>query len=155
MRAIGTLAALGIVVKIVTVGDYWLQAAYPENFVEVAAADAKRLGLKDGELVRVVSASNPEGVWKLGNGRTRHVVGKVRVREGLRPGVVAFSLCNGHWAYGAGEWIIDGQAVPGDPRRATGIHANAAMRLDPVLKNTGWWTPPAAAPSSTRALSSR
>ena len=27
--------------------------------------------------------------------------------------------------------------VPGDPRRATGIHANAAMRLDPVLKNTG------------------
>jgi anaerobic selenocysteine-containing dehydrogenase len=120
-----------------TVGDYWLQAAYPENFVEVAAADAKRLGLKDGDLVRVVSASNPEGVWKLGNGRTKPVVGKVRVREGLRPGVVAFSLGHGHWAYGAGEWTIDGQAVPADPRRATGIHANAAMRLDPVLKNTG------------------
>jgi hypothetical protein len=27
--------------------------------------------------------------------------------------------------------------VPGDPRRATGVHANAAMRVDPVLKNTG------------------
>ncbi len=34
-------------------------------------------------------------------------------------------------------WSIDGQAVPPDPRRAGGIHANAAMRLDPVLKNTG------------------
>ena len=25
----------------------------------------------------------------------------------------------------------------GDQRRAGGLHANAAMRLDPVLKNTG------------------
>jgi hypothetical protein len=33
--------------------------------------------------------------------------------------------------------VIDGVRVPGDPRRATGIHANAAMRVDPVLKNTG------------------
>ena len=33
--------------------------------------------------------------------------------------------------------VIDGVSVPGDPRRATGVHANAAMRVDPVLKNTG------------------
>lgn len=33
--------------------------------------------------------------------------------------------------------VIDGVALPGDTRRATGIRANAAMRLDPVLKNTG------------------
>jgi hypothetical protein len=32
--------------------------------------------------------------------------------------------------------VIDGHRVPGDPRRATGIHANAAMWTDPALKNT-------------------
>jgi hypothetical protein len=31
---------------------------------------------------------------------------------------------------------IDGRVVKGDKRRATGIHANAALRVDPVLKNT-------------------
>jgi hypothetical protein len=32
--------------------------------------------------------------------------------------------------------VIDGRVVRGDPRRSTGIHANAALRVDPVLKNT-------------------
>jgi len=31
---------------------------------------------------------------------------------------------------------IDGKLIKGDPRRATGIHANAAMWVDPYLKNT-------------------
>ncbi|MDZ7580871.1 MAG: hypothetical protein U5R30_09695 [Deltaproteobacteria bacterium] len=31
---------------------------------------------------------------------------------------------------------IDGQMVTHDPRRAKGFHANAAMRVDPILKNT-------------------
>jgi len=45
---------------------YWLQAPYPENFVEISAADATRLGLKNGDAVKVLSASNPEGVLDLG-----------------------------------------------------------------------------------------
>ncbi|KAF0232818.1 MAG: tetrathionate reductase subunit [Desulfovibrionaceae bacterium] len=120
-----------------TAGNYWLQAPYPENFVEVSAADAARMGLKDGDPVRVLSASNPEGVWDLGPLGKKPVVGKVKVLEGLRPGVVSFSLGHGHWAYGAGAWEIDGKKITPDARRGTGIHANAAMRLDPVLKNTG------------------
>jgi hypothetical protein len=32
---------------------------------------------------------------------------------------------------------IDGVRIPADPRRGTGVHGNAAMRVDPVLKNTG------------------
>ncbi|MBM3221486.1 MAG: hypothetical protein FJZ38_22915 [Candidatus Rokubacteria bacterium] len=31
---------------------------------------------------------------------------------------------------------IDGHVVKGDERRAAGIHANAALRVDPVIKNT-------------------
>jgi len=87
--------------------------------------------------VKVVSPTNEEGVWDLAPGHKKPMVGKVRILEGMRPGVIGFTLGHGHWAYGAGSVVIDGVTVPGDPRRATGIHANAAMRVDPVLKNTG------------------
>lgn len=120
-----------------TVGNYWLQALYPENFIEISPTDAKRLGVSEGDKVKVVSASNEEGIWDLGNGQRKPMIGQVLVRQGIRPGVVAFSLGHGHWAYGAQRVIIDGALVPDDPRRATGVHANAAMRVDPVLKNTG------------------
>lgn len=120
-----------------TAGNYWLQALRPENFIEISSADAERLSLKDGDRVKVVSATNMEGIWDLGHNRKKPMIGSVRVIEGIRPGVVAFSLGHGHWSYGAGEVVIDGVKVPADPRRATGVHANAAMRVDPVLKNTG------------------
>ncbi len=120
-----------------TIGNYWLHALQPENAVEISAFDAKRLGLSDGDQAKVVSATNEDGVWDLGPGMKKPMIGRVRVKQGLRPGVVAFSLGHGHWANGAGEVVIDGQTVPSDVRRAGGIHANAAMRLDPVLKNTG------------------
>lgn len=32
--------------------------------------------------------------------------------------------------------VINGRTIKGDPRRATGLHANAAMRTDPTLPNT-------------------
>ncbi len=118
-------------------GNYWLGAVYPENFIDISTSDATRLKLADGDRVKVISPSNTEGVWKLTPGNQKPMVGKVRIMEGIRPGVVAFSLGHGHWAYGAGDVVIDGTRVKGDPRRATGIHANAAMRVDPVLKNTG------------------
>jgi hypothetical protein len=64
------------------------------------------------------------------------MVGRLRVVQGLRPGVIAFSLGHGHWAYGASDMRVNERLIPGDPRRAKGIHANAAMRVDPYLKNT-------------------
>jgi tetrathionate reductase subunit A len=119
-----------------TVSNYWLSALLPENAVLLNKRDADRMALKDGDLVRVVSASNPEGMWDLKNGGTKPMVGKVRVIQGIRPGVAAYSLGHGHWAYGASDVVIDGKRVKGDPRRGTGIHANAALRVDPHLKNT-------------------
>lgn len=120
-----------------TPGNYWLQALYPENFIDVSPVDARRLGLSDGDRVKVVSPTNEDGVWHLAPGNVKPMIGRVRIVEGLRPGVTAFSLGHGHWAYGSSDVVIDGTRVPGDPRRATGVHANAAMRVDPVLKNTG------------------
>ena len=43
---------------------------------------------------------------------------------------------HGHWADGAGDVVIDGQVIEGDPRRGSGIHTNAALRVDRVITNT-------------------
>ena len=64
------------------------------------------------------------------------MTGKVKVTETIMPGVVTFFLGFGHWATGAADVAIDGKVIKGDPRRASGIHANAAMWIDPYLKNT-------------------
>ncbi|MDQ7842582.1 MAG: molybdopterin dinucleotide binding domain-containing protein [Armatimonadota bacterium] len=119
-----------------TVSNYWLQALLPENSLLMNERDAAARGLRDGDRVRIRSASNPDGVWDFKNGATRPIEGRLKVVQGIRPGVVAFSLGHGHWAYGAGDVIIDGKVVKGDRRRGTGLHANAALRVDPVLKNT-------------------
>ena len=120
-----------------TAGCYWLQALEPENSIVMNTVDAKRLGLTTGDSVKITSASNPEGVWKLGPMGTKSVIGKVKVIEGIRPGSITFSLGSGHWLYGAGDVSIDGTIIKGDPRRGTGVHANVTMRMDPVLKNIG------------------
>ncbi|MBI3914872.1 MAG: molybdopterin-dependent oxidoreductase, partial [Chloroflexi bacterium] len=119
-----------------TATNYWLLALYPENAILMNAQDARKRGLANGEKARVISATNPNGEWDLKNGTKVPIVGKLKVIQGIRPGVVAFSLGHGHFAYGGVDVTIDGQVVKGDVRRTRGIHANAAMRVDPYLKNT-------------------
>jgi len=86
--------------------------------------------------VKVVSATNPDGEWDLKEGGRKPMVGKVKVIEGIRPGVVSYSLGMGHWAYGSRDVAIDGETIKGDERRGKGIHANAALRTDPKITNT-------------------
>ncbi|MGE5188458.1 MAG: molybdopterin-dependent oxidoreductase [Gemmatimonadota bacterium] len=119
-----------------TITNYWLLAIRPENDVLVSPADAERLRLRSGDMVRIVSATNPSGAWDLGNGRRKEMRARVRVTETIRPGVVTFTIGHGHWAGGAADIEIDGTVIKGDPRRATGFNANAAMWTDPHLGNT-------------------
>ncbi|MFN4179322.1 MAG: molybdopterin-dependent oxidoreductase [Armatimonadota bacterium] len=119
-----------------TISNYWLLSVLPENAILVNPEDAQRLGLEDGDLVHVLSASNPKGEWVLGPSGRKPLIGKVKITEGIRPGVVGFALGFGHWAYGSSDIIIDGEVIKGDPRRAKGVHLNASMRVDPVLGNT-------------------
>jgi len=119
-----------------TVSNYWLLSIEPENSILINKRDADKLGFKDGEEVKIISKTNPEGTWNLLNGDKKPMVGKLKVIQGIRPGVVAFSLGFGHFAYGARDILVDGKVVKRDERRDKGIHANAVMRLDPVLKNT-------------------
>jgi tetrathionate reductase subunit A len=118
-----------------TATNYWLLSLLPENPVLMNALDAERLGLQDGDKVRLVSASNPDGVWDLQDGTQKPMVSTLKVIQGMRPGVVSFGLGYGHWASGARDIVINGTTITGDPRRATGIHGNAAMRVDPHLGN--------------------
>jgi anaerobic selenocysteine-containing dehydrogenase len=62
--------------------------------------------------------------------------GRVKLTETIRPGVVSFTIGHGQWASGASDLVIDGVRVAGDPGRAAGFNANAAMWIDPFLKNT-------------------
>jgi anaerobic selenocysteine-containing dehydrogenase len=125
-----------------TAGTYWAQYSLaPENFVLMAAADADRLGLANGDVVRLTSHTLPDGILDLGNGTTKAIEGKVKVLQGLRPGVVAVSHHFGHWAYGATGVVVDGDEIIGDPRRGGGLPVNALMRLDDHMK-TGPVTDP-------------
>lgn len=124
-----------------TQGNYWLKALLPENFLLMNTVDAERRGLKGGDLVHISSASNPEGEWDFGETGKHRIEGKVKVIEGMRPGVVAFALGFGHWAYGAQDITINGTLIRGDERRLEGFHANAAMRTDPVVTNTCLFDP--------------
>ena len=119
-----------------TVVDYWLLSIVPENAILINGLDAKRLALQSGDLVKVVSATNREGFWDLKNGTKKPMIGKVLVTETIMPGVITFTLGHGHWAAGSTDVVIDNTIVKGDPRRATGIHSNAAMWVDPHLRNT-------------------
>lgn len=121
-----------------TISNYWANIALTggENFVIINKRDGDRLGIGDGDRVKLVSASNPDGVWPIGNGHDREMAAKAKCIEGVRPGVVAVSWHFGHWAYGSSDVEIDGETVKGDERRAKGACPNAAMMLDEGMKTT-------------------
>ncbi len=119
-----------------TITNYWLLSLLPENFILINSEDARNRGLKDGAQVKVISATNPRGEWDLKNGKIIPMIGKIKLTEGIRPGIIAFSLGHGNWATGASDVVIDHKLIKGDSRRLKGVHCNAAMRIDPYLKNT-------------------
>jgi tetrathionate reductase subunit A len=124
-----------------TIADPWLSPIMPDNGILVSPTDASRLGLQAGQMVKVVSATNTAGEWPLGAGRTKAMTGKVVVTQTVRPGVISFALGFGHWSTGAGDMVVDGHLIKGEPRRQAGVHANAAMWIDPALKNTCFLDP--------------
>jgi len=118
-----------------TISNYWLTHIQPENVIEINRLDARQLGLRSNDRVMVLSVSNPDGRWDYGPNASKPLIGRIRTTYHIRPGVITFELGYGHWAYGATDQVIDGQTIPGDPRRAAGVHANAAMFVDPFLRS--------------------
>jgi anaerobic selenocysteine-containing dehydrogenase len=108
----------------------WLMLMIPENPVEISAGDAVTLGIETGDRVKIVSASNREGI-----------VGKARVTHGLKPGVVAISHHYGHWESHSRPIKVDGSVMPHDPSRGAGIQPNVIMRTDKQYPNVGLQEP--------------
>lgn len=100
------------------VSNYTIREIMPDNGIEVSAEDAEHLGILDGDYVWVVT---PEG-------RRR---GRARVIQGIRPGVITFSVGYGHWGYGATQYRVGGKRIEGDRVRRMGILLNPIMRRDP------------------------
>lgn len=125
-----------LMTKARTISNYYLLQILPENFILINPKDAQNLSLTDGDSVRLTSASNTAGEWDLKHGNKKPVIGKVKVSEGIRPGVISFTLGHGRWGDGAMDITVNNDKIPADKRRQTGIHANAVMRLDPLLSNT-------------------
>ena len=131
-----------------TISNYWTNIAMQtENLILINRRDAAKYGFKSGQRVKLVSAANPDGRVDLSNGREIEVAGKLDVREGIRPGVVAVSWHYGHWAYGSNDVEVDGQLIRGDPRRATGLCPNLVMAVDPILKDVSLTDPVGASAS--------
>ncbi|GIW78475.1 MAG: molybdopterin oxidoreductase [Gemmatales bacterium] len=105
------------------------------NHVLMNRRDAERLGLKNGQWVRVTSATLPKGRFQVNESDTREIVGRLEVLEGIRPGVVAISWHCGHWAYGSADVTVDGQLVKGDPKRSRGVLPNPVFREDTSVGN--------------------
>lgn len=97
----------------------WLMLMQPENYVELSATDAAARAVVTGDRVRVTSASNTVGI-----------VGKAKVTQGLRPGVVGISHHFGHWEQGSRPHVVNGTATGFDPSRGAGIHPGTVMRRD-------------------------
>ncbi len=112
-----------------TIADPWLLEMLPESFVDMNPVDARRLGLKSGDTVRVSSRTYPRGL-----------TGRLRLLPGVRPGVISFPHGYGHWYYGSRSWIINGRRYRGDTNRNAPVRLNAVMRLDPALKAADGWT---------------
>jgi anaerobic selenocysteine-containing dehydrogenase len=118
-----------------TVNNPWLMLRRHENTVDISTSDARTLGIEDGDQVRLISPSNVQGV-----------VGKARVTEGMRPGVLGVSHHYGHWELSSKPYFVKDAAgvwtkVLGDPSRGAGINTNQISRLDTYNVNTALQDP--------------
>ncbi len=99
-----------------------LLAIKPINMVMLHADDAKRLGLGQGDPVRIVSPSGATAT-------ARVIVGDM-----IMPGVVAVEHGFGHTALGAADVVIDGRRLRARRPVAAGFCLNDLTPPDPTRK---------------------
>ncbi len=94
-----------------TIGEKRLRQIHRENAFVIHPTDARRLGIRRGDIVQVVTPG----------GKAR---GKADVRSGIAPGVIGIEHGFGHWGLGARTMVIRGRKNEGDSARAAGIAHN-------------------------------
>jgi ferredoxin-nitrate reductase len=104
-----------------------LAEAAPRVFVAMCAADAARLAIEDGDLVRVVA-------------RRGHVVGPAKLGDAVPPGVVFIPFHYGDLAEDAGANGVTPDLA--DPVSKQPLHKYAAVRVERVGGRDRWWGEP-------------
>ncbi|TCK58412.1 molybdopterin-dependent oxidoreductase [Seleniivibrio woodruffii] len=117
----------------------WSMELFPENYIEMNDKDAATLGIRDMDSVRLISASNKDGI-----------TGKVKVTKLVRKGCLGISNHYGHTQMGASDLPISkarevfygGKAVAekdrliGNKKLGSGLQFNNVARLDEDFGNT-------------------
>ena len=95
-----------------------LRQAHPHNPISINREDAARLGIGNGQKIRVTS---PGG----------SITGVAIVRDGVMKGAIAIEHGYGHWELGARSHQIDGKATVANPALTTGVLLNNLGFADP------------------------
>jgi anaerobic selenocysteine-containing dehydrogenase len=97
----------------------WLMEVLPENRLLINNSDARKIGIKQGDLVKVENRSLKKTIQL-----------KALVVPGIRPGVAAVARGFGYKQNGASAQVIAGATVLADETRGAGI--NTAALLGPT-----------------------
>jgi len=94
-----------------SIGVNRLRQVHPHNPVSINRQDGERLGIRNGDAVRIVT---PGGA----------VTGLALLRDGIQPGALGIEHGYGHTELGARAHIVDGKPMPHDPALAAGVNLN-------------------------------
>ncbi len=128
-----------VLINSYTIGVDRLRGLHVDNPVALHIDDAKRLGVRNGDKVRITT---PGG----------SVVGTALVRHGVQKGAVSVEHGFGHRELGARAHTIGGKSQPVKPELAAGINLNDVGLLDPTLKTPMVWLDPVAGSSVRQGL---
>ena len=103
----------------VSIGVSRLRQVHPHNPVSVNRADAKRLGIENGQHIRITT---PGG----------SINAVAMVRDGVKSGCVAIEHGYGHTGLGASAHVVNGEQMPHDPSLAAGVSLNDLGFADPT-----------------------
>ena len=101
------------------IGVARLRQVHPHNPVSINRQDAERLGLKNGDTVRLTTP-----------GKTLLAV--AMVRDGMMRGAIAIEHGYGHTELGARQHTVDGKVLPINPQHANGVNLNELGFADPT-----------------------
>ncbi|MFL9826903.1 molybdopterin dinucleotide binding domain-containing protein [Rhodoplanes sp. SY1] len=125
-----------------TIGLDRLRGIHPENPVALHADDAARLGIANGDTVRIAT---PGGT----------VVGTALVRKGVMRGVIAVEHGFGHTEFGARSHQIGGNRQADGKALGAGINLNDLGLSDPTRKDLSVWLDPVSGTSVRQGLPAR
>ena len=133
------ISAKSVLVSAYTIAASRLRHLHPDNPVGINADDARRLGIRTGDAIRIAT---PGG----------SATGTAIVRHGVMPGVLAVEHGFGHTELGARAHVIGGRSQPAEPEIAAGFNLNDLGLRDPTRAGTSVWVDPVSGTSVRQGI---